>query len=181
MITPYLQGNFSAECGVYSTINAIQYFNEEFSEETENDLYKIIVKSYRDYTDILLNGIEKVPLKKLINVVRRSKLRHLVKNLEITRPKLSSDVKTAFEEIELAFSENDMLVYLGITDSVLGGHWTLIKNVDSDRVHFHDSVGLKTRKIKNLEFTDRSDPIIQKNKTLIYPKEIFYINMKKTG
>lgn len=177
--TPFNQGIWDGTCGIYAAINAIHYLNGIESEDDGNNLLAEVVNFYgNDYSSIVKDGIEEIPAENIINHLKKcEKVKHLVGNLTVIKPYFSLDVASNFLKIQKDLGPN-LIAYVGITDYIEGGHWTLIKSVSgfyTKKAYFFDSVGMRSRNIDEIFMTTVDNPKASGKYTFINPKEIFYI------
>lgn len=176
-MSPYSQGIWDGTCGIYAALNAIQYLNGSFSDEDGNNLLAAIVDFYgKDFNSVIKDGIDDIPVEIiLLHLKSVAKVKHLVDNLYVVKPPFSDNKEEIFDEIRSSFIQQKMIVYVGITDYIEGGHWTLIKSIDDQKAYFFDSVGMKSRRLSNIIISAEEEPKPVGQQTFIKPTEIQYV------
>lgn len=143
MTKAWQQGHFDGLCGVYSTINAVNYLDHTFGEDDCAAFFEFLIKAGGDLFPVALyEGLNFYPL---VGIIEKA-IKHLA-------PRMKIEMKLPFLQHEAATLD----AYLGALRPMIDephsccivglgepwGHWTVIKQVLPKSVAFHDSYGIK--------------------------------------
>jgi hypothetical protein len=136
---PWQQGHFDGFCGVYSLINAINYLQDDFSEDESQKLFEYLVRTIGPGFSAL-EGLDFDPLCDLAETVPgylkgRPRLR-------LTRPFVGEtfvDPDEYFDVLQSLLMRNRIAI-IGL--GAPWDHWTVVTAISKKSARFFDSYGI---------------------------------------
>lgn len=170
MKNPLSQGRLDGLCGLYSTINAFDYLFPGITFEDAERLFKHLIIAKRDlFPAALYDGTDIPDVRDWIHEAAN----FLKKPVDVAEPfrhtKFSSTEEYLDHLAELVKPEHTVaIVGLGKPWE----HWTVIKSIVGNTVHFHDSYGLNTRARSwfDIQANERKTRIVTKETVIISAK-----------
>jgi len=144
----YRQGQLDGLCGVYAIINAVQrLLGKSRVDGVTDDLFKAVARAIprKDHPTLLYHGLRR----KTVARIARAAARYLNKSLGTDVAVCQPFRHRTFRNIKAFLSELDTIHMTPSATFILrvdwagrqGGHWTVLKQIKSDRLVLLDSIG----------------------------------------
>jgi len=139
------QGKLDGLCGLYSTLNTIDYLKGPFCETTHNFLFEKLVKHQSDiFPSCLYEGSTND------NVVKwlKKAARLCDCKIYITKPFKnypSESLSQYWKDMQYCLRTKNTAAIIGIGEP--WNHWTVVTHIRNNRAHLRDSYGLKSRRL----------------------------------
>ena len=154
---PFIQGNFSRYCSIYSVLNVLQVLKVKLKYDQWQQLYDHLIYEINDLEalyEINMCGASHKRLEMILHYTNEWLEQHFHQKLIYTRP---------FWNVQLNLTEltdnikqqalNGKVALIRIKDSFID-HYTIVKRITKNKIKFYDSADLEDIPLKNIDTTD---------------------------
>lgn len=178
MLKPKLQGELDNQCGVYSLFNVVQLMiGKEITGKSEVALYNELIDSIKDKEFYVKKGMTVDCVIDSFVYIQDFLFRHYKLKTDIDLPFLKKRKLTpefVIDQLRSMNKSKNSWFIVSFTHPIF--HWSVLKKIDKNKIHFFDSHGIKPYPIENILIKKQKK--MRMDQLVLDPKEIIWLKVR---